>query len=113
MSALLVFVGGGLGALLRYLAALTLGGPLATLLVNVAGSFAIGLLAASIPLDQHPARLFLMTGLLGGFTTFSAFSLDAVALSQRGDYGLAALYVALSVALSLAAAAAGIFIARA
>jgi len=113
MSALLIFVGGGLGALLRYLAALSVGGPLATLCVNVAGSFVIGLLAASIPLDQHPARLFLMTGLLGGFTTFSAFSLDAVALAQRGDYGQAALYVALSVALSLAAAAAGIFLARA
>ena len=113
MSALLVFVGGGLGALLRYLAALTLGGPLATLLVNVAGSFVIGLLAASLPLDQHPARLFLMTGLLGGFTTFSAFSLDAVALAQRGDYGHAALYVALSVSLSLAAAAAGILLGRA
>jgi CrcB protein len=56
MAALLVFVGGGLGALLRYLAALTIGGPLATLAVNVVGSFAIGLLAATQPLDPHPAR---------------------------------------------------------
>ena len=112
MSALLVFVGGGLGALLRYLAALTVGGPLATLGVNVVGSFAIGLLAAILPLDEHPARLFLMTGLLGGFTTFSAFSLDAVALTQRGDYGHAMAYVALSITLSLAAAAAGLYLAR-
>jgi CrcB protein len=112
MAALLVFVGGGLGALLRYLAALTIGGPLATLAVNVVGSFAIGLLAATLPLDPHPARLLLMTGLLGGFTTFSAFSLDAVALAQRGHLGHAFAYVALTVTLSLAAAAVGLLVAR-
>ena len=111
-GALLVFVGGGLGALLRYLAALTVGGPLSTLAVNLVGSFAIGVLAATIPPEAGPARLFLMTGLLGGFTTFSAFSLDALALYQRGDLGQAAAYVAASVVLSLAAAAAGLALAR-
>lgn len=112
MNALLVFVGGGLGALLRHLAALAIGGPLATLAINLVGSFAIGLLAAALAADQHPARLFLMTGLLGGFTTFSAFSLDAVALTQRGQAGLAALYVVVSVCGALAAAAAGLWLAR-
>ncbi|MDQ3074390.1 MAG: CrcB family protein [Pseudomonadota bacterium] len=112
MNALLVFVGGGLGAVLRYSAALAIGGPLATLMVNVAGGFVIGLLAAGLPLEQHSARLLLITGLLGGFTTFSAFSLDAIALAQRGAYGQAAAYVALSVTLSLAAAAAGLSMAR-
>ena len=112
MSALLVFIGGGLGALLRYLAALTVGGPLATLTVNVAGSFAIGLLAATIPAEAGQVRLFLLTGLLGGFTTFSAFSLDALTLYQRGDVALAAAYILVSVMLSLAAAAAGLALAR-
>ncbi len=112
MSALLVFVGGGSGALLRYLAALTVGGPLATLGVNVAGCFAIGLLAATIPAEAGQLRLFLLTGLLGGFTTFSAFSLDALTLYQRGDVALAAAYILVSVLFSLAAAAAGLALAR-
>ena len=110
-AALLVFAGGGSGALLRYLATLAIGGPLATLCVNVAGSFAIGLLAARLPLDSHAARL-LMTGLLGGFTTFSAFSLDTVLLAQRGQPGAALAYAAASVILSLAAAALGLTLAR-
>ncbi len=112
MSALLVFIGGGLGALLRYLAALTVSGPLATLAVNVAGSFAIGLLAAAVPAQAGQLRLFLLTGLLGGFTTFSAFSLDTIAFYQRGDVAHAAAYVLASVFVSLAAAAAGLALAR-
>lgn len=112
MAALLIFVGGGTGALLRYLAALLIGGPVATLAVNVAGGFAIGLLAATLPPGDHPARLLLMTGLLGGFTTFSAFSLDAVALVQQGQPVRAAAYVVLSVGLSLTAAAVGLALAR-
>jgi len=103
MGALLVFVGGGLGALLRYLVALAIEGPLATLAVNVAGSFLIGLLVA-VPAGN--VRLFLAVGLLGGFTTFSAFSLDALRLWQRGEPVLAAAYVLASVLLSLAAVAA-------
>ena len=112
MGALLVFVGGGLGSLLRYLAALLVGGPLATLTVNVAGSFAIGLLAAAIPHDASQLRLFFLTGLLGGFTTFSAFSLDALGLWQRGALAPAAAYILASVLISLAAAAAGLAVAR-
>ncbi len=111
MAAFLIFVGGGLGALLRHLAALAIGGPLATLVINVGGSFAIGLLAGSLPVD-HPSRLLVMTGLLGGFTTFSAFSLDAVALAQRGQTSHAIIYVGLTVLLSLAAAASGVMLAR-
>ena len=112
MSVALVFVGGGLGAVLRYLATLLIAGPIATLAVNVAGSFAIGLLAATLPPDASQLRLLFMTGLLGGFTTFSAFSLDALGLWQRGQSGQAAAYVAASVVLSLAAAVAGAACAR-
>lgn len=111
VAPLLIFVGGGLGALLRYLAALTIGGPLATLAVNVVGSFAIGLLATRLPFDGHAARL-MMTGLLGGFTTFSAFSLDTVLLYQRGQAGAALAYVATTLVLSLAAAACGLSLTR-
>jgi len=111
-GALLVFAGGGLGSLLRYLAALLVHGPLATFAVNVVGSFAIGLLAAAIPIEDSPARLFLITGLLGGFTTFSAFSLDAIGLVQHGELGRAAAYVLATVVLSLTAAAAGVAVAR-
>src|SRR4029078_3075996 len=101
MLYLIVFFGAGLGGTLRHgvnVAAARLFGygfPLGTLIVNIAGSFAIGLLAgyfADRPhLCQH-ARLFLTTGVLGGFTTFSAFSLDAALLMERHAYGLAAGY---------------------
>jgi len=109
---LLVFVGGGLGALLRYLAALLVEGPLAIFAVNISGSFAIGLIAATIPLEESNLRLFLLTGMLGGFTTFSAFSLDALNFAQRGELGAAAAYVLATVLVSLAAAALGVAVAR-
>ena len=111
IAPLLVFAGGGLGALLRYLVTLVVAGPLSTLLVNVVGSFAIGLLAGLQP-EGTNLRLFLVTGLLGGFTTFSAFSIDSLALWQRGAALPAAGYVAASVALSLAAAAAAYSLVR-
>ena len=111
--ALLVFAGGGLGALLRYLTALLVGGPLSTLTVNIAGCFAIGLIAGSVPLDATNVRLFFMTGILGGFTTFSAFSLDALSMWQRGEAFAALAYVAASVVLGLAAAALGLVLGRA
>ena len=112
---LLVFVGGGLGSVARLaigrasLALLGPGLPWGTLAVNVAGSFAIGLAIGLLGAHSVglPARLFLVTGFLGGFTTFSAFSLDALTLWQRGDVPTAVAYVAASVMLSLLAVAAG------
>ncbi|WP_029029344.1 fluoride efflux transporter CrcB [Salinarimonas rosea] len=121
MSALTVFLGAGLGGVLRWLvglAALRAFGPAfpwGTLAVNVAGSFAMGLVATLVlaRMPSETARLFLTTGLLGGFTTFSAFSLDAAALVERGAPGLAAAYVAASVLLSLGAIAVGLALGRA
>ena len=118
---LIVFLGGGLGAALRHgvnrlsLAWFGPSFPVGTLFVNVAGCLAmgllIGILAAMEPVSNN-LRLFLATGILGGFTTFSAFSLDALTLYERGQIGLALGYVAASVVLSLAAVAAGFFWSR-
>ena len=121
-GAVLVFLGGGVGAVLRHgtnrLAATLFGTgfPAATLAVNVVGSLLMGLLAASLaegPAASQQLRLFLTTGVLGGFTTFSAFSLDALTLWERGQPELAAIYVAGSVLLSLAAVAFGFWLGRA
>jgi CrcB protein len=119
----LVFVGGGLGAAARHLFNLGaarlfgIGFPWGTLGVNVLGGLAMGLLTAWLVTRTEGTsdhlRLFLATGLLGGFTTFSAFSLDAVALWERGDTGAAAAYLAASVILSISALAAGLAIGRA
>jgi CrcB protein len=112
MLYLIVFIGAGIGGALRHgvnVGAARLFGfgfPFGTFIVNVAGSFAMGLLAgffayrAGVP--QH-VRLFLTTGILGGFTTFSTFSLDAALLIERHSLGLAAGYVIGSVAAGLAA----------
>lgn len=115
-----VAFGGAAGASLRYLfgvGALKLLGPtsfpVAIIAVNVVGSFLMGVfvvVAAQRGLT-HLSPL-VMTGLLGGFTTFSAFSLEAVTLYERGDLGLAALYVALSVVLSIVGLMAGLLVAR-
>jgi CrcB protein len=121
MHWLLVFVGGGLGAVARHginragLALLGPGFPWWTLAVNVAGSFLIGLLAGLFGAWEtgHNMRLFLITGVLGGFTTFSAFSLDALTLWERGAFQEAGLYVLGSVILSLLAAAVGLLVTRA
>ena len=120
MHWLLVFVGGGLGSLSRHainragLAMLGPGFPWWTFAVNVAGSFAIGLLAGLFGGFEtvNNARLFLITGFLGGFTTFSAFSLDALTLWERGQPMQAGLYVLGSVMLSLIAAAVGLMMSR-
>jgi len=108
----LVFVGGGLGAAARHAvnrAAAGLGGPgypAGTLIVNVTGSLVMGLLAGWFAsrgeMTTPEVRLFLTTGILGGFTTFSAFALDTTLLWQRHDWDAAVLYVAGSVALSVA-----------
>ena len=89
------------------------GFPLGTLTVNVAGSFLIGLAVGLFSLLEtgQPTRLFLVTGFLGGFTTFSAFSLDALTLWER-DASMAIMYVAASVLLSLAAIVAGVLLSR-
>ncbi|MEO7366275.1 MAG: CrcB family protein [Sphingomicrobium sp.] len=119
----LVFVGGGLGSVLRlamYHAArlwLPPGFPWGTLAVNglggvAAGAFAGWMLARSAG-GAESMSLFVMTGLLGGFTTFSAFSLDAVQLWQRGEVGAAAGYVTASVLLAVAGVVAGMGAARA
>jgi fluoride exporter len=112
MLYLIVFVGAGIGGALRHavnVGAVKLFGygfPLGTLIVNVLGSFLIGLLAgwfAFRPGVPQDVRLFLTTGILGGFTTFSAFSLDAALLIERHAYALAAAYVLGSVTASLVA----------
>ncbi len=119
----LVILGGGIGAGLRHGvnlgAARWLGAefPWGTMTVNVIGSFLIGLLAAWFAFrgDNYATqslRLFLTTGILGGFTTFSAFSLDFAFMFERGDTLLAAVYVVASVVLSLAAIFAGLWLVR-
>ena len=121
MGFLIVFLGAGLGGAMRHgvnlaaVRALGYGFPFGTLIVNVAGSFLIGLLAGYFAfrtgIDQH-LRLFLTTGVLGGFTTFSAFSLDAALLFERHEYWLGAAYVAASVGVSLLALLVGLAIYR-
>ena len=120
-ACLVVFFGAGLGGTLRQgvnVAAARMFGfgfPFGTLAVNIAGSFAIGLLAGWFAHRYDPGqawRLFLVTGVLGGFTTFSAFSLDAVLLYERGGIGMAAFYVATSVGVSLAALFLGLLAVR-
>ena len=121
--ALSVAAGGALGAVLRWLVgALALrllgpGLPFGTLAVNLLGAFAMGLAAALLLERAGPAaaRLapFLMTGVLGGFTTFSAFALEALTLIERGRAGLALLYMAGSVGLAVLALWAGLALARA
>ena len=114
-----VALGGALGAVSRYLtgiAALRLTGhgfPWGTLTVNVVGSFLMGLLVVGLAhLGGNRFLPFLMTGFLGGFTTFSAFSLDAVSLYEKGATGQAASYVLASVVLSLGALLLGLILAR-
>jgi CrcB protein len=122
-QALLVFLGAGLGGVLRHgvnlaaVRALGPGFPWSTLAVNVVGSFLMGALAGWLSLRvgegwTQAARLFLATGILGGFTTFSAFSLDAVLLFERGEGGLAALYIVASVVLSVGALLLGLALVR-
>ena len=119
---LIVFLGGGLGASLRHgvnlLSARYFGSafPWHTLIENVTGSLVMGLLAGYFAFKADPTtqswRLFLTTGILGGYTTFSAFSLDTVLLYERGETALAALYVLASVALAIAGLFAGLGLVR-
>jgi CrcB protein len=118
---LMVFLGGGIGAALRHgvnlLSARWLGTafPYATLFENVTGSLVMGLIAGYFAFKgdapQH-LRLFLTTGILGGYTTFSAFSLDVALLTERHEIGLAALYVLASLVFSIGGLFAGLALVR-
>ena len=121
MGFLIVFLGGGLGAALRhgvnFVSARVLGTafPYATLFENVSGSLVMGLLAGYFAFKGDASqswRLFLTTGILGGYTTFSTYSLDAALLYERGELGLAAFYVVSSVALSVGGLFAGLALVR-
>lgn len=121
MSYLLVFFGGGIGATLRHLINLTCarfmgtGFPWGTFVINITGSTVMGLIAGYLAFKgeaSQPWRLFLMTGILGGYTTFSAYSLDAVLLYERGEVMLAASYVVGSVVLSIAGLFGGLALVR-
>ena len=106
-----VAIGGAMGASLRYLAVLAFGGPWTTLAINVLGSFVMGLCYVALA-ERAALAPLLMTGILGGFTTFSAFSLDALKLMEASHLGLALLYLGGSVILSLVAVGIGVTIAR-
>jgi len=121
MNYLLVFVGGGLGATLRHsinvFCARVFGTafPYHTFIINITGSIVMGLIAGYLAFKgeaSQPWRLFVMTGVLGGYTTFSAFSLDTALLYERGEMGLALFYVVGSVVLSLAGLFAGLALMR-
>lgn len=117
VASLLVGAGGAVGAVLRYWIGV-LGMhvspffPAGTLLVNVVGGFVIGYAAGS-PWATLAVRLGLMSGVLGGFTTFSTFSLEVVGMLEHGRYVTAAVYVAASVVLAVGGAALGLTLARA
>ncbi|MAU53437.1 MAG: fluoride efflux transporter CrcB [Roseovarius sp.] len=115
-----VGIGGAIGSCLRYGAGLAVlrlvgpgGFPLGVIAVNILGSFLMGIFAV-LTIERELAHLnpLVMAGLLGGFTTFSAFSLEAVTLWERGAMGEAALYVGLSVGLSIGALMLGAALAR-
>ena len=121
MGYLIVFIGGGIGASLRHgfnIAFARLLGtafPYATLFENVSGSIVMGILVAIFAFRSgipHHWQLFLTTGILGGYTTFSTFSLDVALLYERGQVGLAALYVLLSVVLAIGGLFAGLALVR-
>ena len=108
-SILMVAMGGALGSSARYLCSkafvMLLGSsfPFGTMFINIAGSFLMGVCVALFAGSEIPdsTKLFFMTGLLGGFTTFSAFSLDAYTLYEKGEITMAGLYILLSCAVSI------------
>jgi fluoride exporter len=121
MNYVLVFIGGGLGSVLRHTVnvvcpkILGTNFPYHTFIINITGSTIMGLIAGYLAFKGDAAqswRLFLMTGILGGYTTFSAYSLDSAVLYERGEIGLAALYVIGSVVLSILGLFAGLALIR-
>ena len=118
---LLVFIGGGIGSALRHGSALVAarwfgtGLPYGTLFVNIFGSFVMGLITEYLALKSglpQPVRLFLTTGIIGGFTTFSTFSLDTAVLWERGQSLATLAYVLGSVVVSISALFAGLAVVR-
>jgi CrcB protein len=121
MNYLLVFVGGGLGSTLRYIVNVVCprlfgdGFPYHTFSIHRTGSTVMGLIAGYFAFKGDASqswRLFLMTGILGGYTTFSAFSLDTAVLYERGEIGLALFYVLGSVIFSILGLFAGLALVR-
>ena len=123
-STFIVFLGGGIGAAIRHLVNQAVGRvagtdfPFGIMAINISGSRVMGLAAGYFAFKaseswSDTARLFMTTGVLGGYTTFSAFSLDAMLLWERGEPGLAVAYVLGSVVLSIIGLAAGLGIVRA
>lgn len=114
-----VALGGALGSLLRYFVASAIpsnGFPLGIFVVNITGGFLMGVIVelGALKLSLAPeVRAFLTVGILGGYTTFSTFSLDSVMLIQRGAYAAAAGYIAGSTVLSILALFAGLYLVRA
>lgn len=117
MSLIYVFIGGGIGASLRYAATMLFGAfwrgefPLSTFAINVLGSFLIGFLAQNVSRETFLYQL-LIVGVLGGFTTFSAFSLEVVRLFQAEKPAIALAYIGASVVISAAAAYLGYILAK-
>lgn len=121
LDLLLVMAGGAVGAGLRFgvgawaAAMMGSGFPWGTLIVNLAGGLLLGLLAGAVAREGAgaPVHLLLGTGLLGGFTTFSAFSVEAAAMIERGEFGLALAYALASVVGSVLLLFAGLWLGRA
>jgi CrcB protein len=116
-----IALGGGLGAVGRYavgagaLAMFGPGFPMGTLIANVIGGFLMGVIveAGALKFSYSPElRAFLTVGLLGGFTTFSAFSLESALMMERGEWGLAFIYIVGSAVLAIAALFAGLWLVR-
>jgi CrcB protein len=120
-TVLAIAAGGALGSVLRHFLNGAIGGPAGTgfpwgiFIINILGSFVMGVLVSFFAHFWEPRqsiRAFLTVGILGGFTTFSTFSLDAVMLLERGSYGASAVYISGSVGISLAGLVAGQMLVR-
>jgi CrcB protein len=118
---LYIAVGGALGTVGRYLSTVLIGHwlnsglPYGTMVVNIVGSFAMGCLLSALALEWSPSqevRSFVQVGILGAFTTFSAFSMDAYNQIIRGDYIIAAVYVVVSVIAGIVALIIGVALVR-